>query len=272
MPSFRHYQGLLTDLERHEESLPPADDGGRLRMEQALELRDVTFRYHLSAAPALQGLSMRLNRGELTAIGGHSGAGKSTLVDIVTGLLPPGDGDLCLDGRVLDDRARILWRRETALVPQENFLFNESVRSNLACVRSDATEQQLWDALDAVNCRAFLEARRGGLDAEVGERGALISGGERQRICIARALLRQPHLLVLDEPTNNLDAESVPALPVYFPATSSGRSTFHFLIDKTRQILQPLGTGLYLISPNMCSTFEKFPTLFYGKNFYFSLT
>lgn len=212
VPSFRHYQDLLTDLARHEESLPPADDRERLRMEQALDLRDVTFRYHASTAPALKNLSLRLTKGELTAIGGHSGAGKSTLVDIVTGLLPPGDGELRLDGRALDDRARILWRRETALVPQENFLFNESVRSNLACVRPDATEQQLWDVLDAVNCRAFLEARRGGLDTEVGERGALISGGERQRICIARALLRQPQLLVLDEPTNNLDAESVAAL------------------------------------------------------------
>jgi len=212
VPSFRHYLDLLTELEQHEESLPGADDGPSLRMEQALELRDVTFRYHEADEPALRDLSLLIEKGAVTAVGGHSGAGKSTLVDIATGLLPPGSGSLLLDGRLLNERERILWRRETALVPQETFLFNGSVRANLLCVKPDATEQQLWGVLDAANCRGFIESRRGGLDSDVGERGALLSGGERQRISIARALLRRPQLLVLDEPTNNLDTESVSAL------------------------------------------------------------
>lgn len=212
VPSFRHYLDLLSELGRHEESAPRPGDGPRPRMTQALELRNVTFRYHALEEPALKDVSLRIDKGAMTAIGGHSGAGKSTLVDIATGLLPPGDGALFLDGRALDERERILWRRETALVPQESFLFNDSLRGNLLCVKPDATEAELQEVLDAVNCRAFVEARRGGLDGEVGERGGLLSGGERQRISIARALLRRPQLLVLDEPTNNLDKESVAAL------------------------------------------------------------
>jgi ATP-binding cassette subfamily C protein len=212
LPSFRHYLNLLTELQQHEESLPGPEDGRRLWMQQALELRNVTFSYHASGEPVLRNVSLPIEKGALTAIGGHSGAGKSTLVDIATGLLPPGNGGLFLDGHLLNERERILWRRETALVPQESFLFNDSVRTNLLCVKPDATEQELWEVLDAVNCRSFVETRRGGLDGEVGERGGLLSGGERQRISIARALLRQPQLLVLDEPTNNLDTESVVAL------------------------------------------------------------
>lgn len=212
LPGFRHYLDLLAELERNEEAVPSRADAPRLRMDRALELRQVSFRYHEDEDRVLKDVSLAIVKGGLTAIAGHSGAGKSTLVDIATGLLPPASGGLYLDGRMLDDEERVLWRREIAMVPQEGFLFNDTLRGNLLCVNPAATEQDLWDVLDAVNSRAFVEARRGQLDSDVGERGNLLSGGERQRISIARALLRRPQLLVLDEPTNNLDAESVRAL------------------------------------------------------------
>ena len=210
LPSFRHYLDLLSELQQHEEVLP--EDGPVPKMEQALELRDITFRYGTTGEAALKDVSLRIEKGALTVIGGPSGAGKSTLIDIVTGLLPPDAGGLYLDGQLLSERGRILWRKETAPVPQEGFLFNDTIRENLLCVAPEATEAELWAVLDAANCRGFLESRPGGLDSYVGDRGGQLSGGERQRISIARALLRKPQLLVLDEPTNNLDRESVTAL------------------------------------------------------------
>jgi ATP-binding cassette subfamily C protein len=212
LPSFRHYLDLLSELQQHEEVVPRAADAPRLRMNVALELQAVGFTYGATEDAALADVTLRIDKGSLTLLGGRSGAGKSTLVDIATGLLPPGSGAVCVDGHPLDGTERILWRRETALVPQESFLFNDSIRANLLCVKPDATARELWAVLEAANCRDFITARRDGLDTAVGERGGGLSGGERQRLSIARALLRDPQLLVLDEPTNNLDQASVAAL------------------------------------------------------------
>lgn len=212
LPSFRHYFDLLCELQEHQETLPPHDDISLPPLRHSLELRDVSFSYRASDGLALRQLTLRMRKNELIVIVGESGAGKSTLVDIITGLLPPKTGGLYIDGHLLTDRERILWRDQTALVPQEVYLFNGSVRENLICVKPNATENELWEALDATNSRSFVDSKYDGLDTVVGERGGLLSGGERQRISIARALLRSPQLVVLDEPTNNLDTDSVDSL------------------------------------------------------------
>jgi len=212
VPSFSHYSDLLSRLQQHEEGMVPSADAPRLIMRRSFELRHVSFRYAPESEPVLNDVSMVVEKGRLNAIGGHSGAGKSTLADIATGLLPPQEGGLFIDGAPVGEEGRLLWRRETAVVPQEGFLFDDTIRANLLFVRPDAKEKDLWDVLDAVNARAFVELQPDGLARVVGERGNRLSGGERQRLAIARALLRNPQLLVLDEPTNNLDKESEEAL------------------------------------------------------------
>ncbi len=212
VPSFSHYSDLLSGLQQHEEGMVPSAHAPRPIMRRSFELRHVSFRYAPESEPVLNDVSMVVEKGRLNAIGGHSGAGKSTLADIATGLLPPQEGGLFIDGAPVGEEGRLLWRRETAVVPQEGFLFDDTIRANLLCVRPDAKEKDLWDVLDAVNARAFVELQPDGLARVVGERGNRLSGGERQRLAIARALLRNPQLLVLDEPTNNLDKESEEAL------------------------------------------------------------
>ena len=144
--------------------------------------------------------------GRTTAVVGPSGAGKTTRVDVLLGLLEPTNGTVTIDGADLAGSAAA-WRGQVAYVPQEPFLFDATVAENLRWARADATDTELWEALAQAAAHGFVRAR-GGLDSQVGDRGAQLSGGERQRLALARALLRRPELLVLDEPTSNLDEAS----------------------------------------------------------------
>jgi ATP-binding cassette, subfamily C, bacterial len=150
-------------------------------------------------------------------------------------LLPAQQGSVLIDDVPLDQAGRLRWREEVCLVPQESFLFDDSVRGNLLCVKPDVSDQEIWNVLEIVNSREFVKAREGKLDSMVGERGNQLSGGERQRLSIARALLRQPQLLVLDEPTNNLDEESVLALLDVLPRVRA--ATTLLLISHDPRIL-----------------------------------
>jgi ATP-binding cassette subfamily C protein len=174
---------------------------------RAIRLEGVGFTHPGAPAPALCAIDLDLPAFSTTALAGPSGAGKSTLADLVMGLTAPSAGRLLVDDAPLDGAARVAWRGRVAYVPQDPFLFHDTIRANLLLARPAATQAELVQALKRAAARFVLRLPEG-LDTIVGERGARLSGGERQRIALARALLMAPDLLVLDEATNALDRET----------------------------------------------------------------
>jgi ATP-binding cassette subfamily C protein len=180
------------------------------RFESAIELRDVRLAY--DASPVFDGLELEVPRGSITAIIGPSGAGKTTIVDLLTGLVRPDAGRVLVDRVPLAELDLGRWRRSIGYVTQETLLFNDSIRINVTLGDPELADADVERALREAGAWDFVSARPEGVDAPVGERGALLSGGQRQRIAIARALVRRPKLLILDEATAALDPSAEAAV------------------------------------------------------------
>ena len=144
----------------------------------------------------------------MTAIVGESGSGKSTITDLVLGLQSPTHGQILIDDLPFNNWNQNSFRKKVGYIPQEPILFYASIRDNLLWSKSDAKEEDLWQALKLSNADYFVKNLSEGIDTIVGERGVRLSGGQRQRIALARALLRKPDLLILDEATSSLDTDS----------------------------------------------------------------
>ena len=199
--------------ERVFELLDTAPEPGRVELDERVDVRgdvrfqDVSFAYS-DDLPVLRHISLHARPGQTVALVGQTGAGKSTLVNLLTRFYEYDDGEILIDGRPIRDFSKSALRSAVGMVTQESFLFNGSIRDNLRLGKPDATDPELWVALEAANARQFVERLPGGLDTVVGERGVKLSVGEKQRVSIARALLKDPPILILDEATASVDTQT----------------------------------------------------------------
>ena len=194
-------------------------------MRGQIEFRDVFFSYD-SEKNALNGISFAVKPGEMIGLVGHSGAGKSTLINLVTRFYDPNQGEIFIDGHDSRDIALSSLRGQIGVVLQDPFLFEGSVADNIGYGKPDATRQEIIAAAKAANAHDFIVKFPDGYDTTVGERGVRVSGGERQRISIARAILKNPRILILDEATSSVDTETESRIQEALGRLIQGRTVF----------------------------------------------
>ena len=186
---------------------------------------DVTFEY-VPGVPVLKGISFHAPAGTTTALVGPSGAGKSTLINLVMAFDRPLSGRVLVDGRDLATVRLKDYRSQLGVVLQDNFLFDGTIRENIAFARPGATDEEIRAAARIAHCDEFIERFDDGYDTIVGERGVKLSGGQRQRVAIARAIIADPRILILDEATSSLDSESEALIRDGLQSLRRGRTTF----------------------------------------------
>lgn len=192
--------------------VPPLAPVTELRRHGHLELRGAGFRYPGAEEPVLKAVDLVARPGEVTAVIGSTGSGKSTLLGLVPRLFDATDGEVLVDGVPVRDVEPRLLARTVGLVPQKPYLFAGTVATNLRYGNPDATDEELWHALEVAQAKAFVERLEGGLDAPISQGGTNVSGGQRQRLAIARTLVQRPEIYLFDDSFSALDYATDAAL------------------------------------------------------------
>ena len=183
------------------------ENGKKLEnFKEGIELRNVNFSY--DGVPILKNINLKIAKGKTVALVGSSGAGKSTLADLVPRFHDVSSGELLIDGVNIKDYSLKSVREQISIVTQEPILFNDTIKKNILLGKEKATEQELDEAAKVANAYNFIVRKEKGFDTNIGDRGTKLSGGERQRLTIARAVVKNPPILILDEATSSLDTES----------------------------------------------------------------
>lgn len=188
--------------------------------------KDVIFKYQGAERNILNGLNLEVKQGETIALVGESGAGKTTILNMVIGFYLTNQGQLLLDGQDINEIDLRTYRKHLAVVPQTSILFSGTIRDNITYGCDDITEEKLDEVIKAANLKELIDSLPQGLDTMVGEHGGKLSGGQRQRISIARALIRNPKVIVLDEATSALDSISEKLIQEAVNNLTAGRTTF----------------------------------------------
>ena len=193
----------IKEAEQHREFEHGQD---KPELSHAIEVKNVSYRY--GENDVLRNITLIIPSGKITALKGPSGSGKTTFVDLIVGFLQPVSGQILIDNKDLAEIDVRAWRRLIGYVPQELYLFNDTVLANITLNDTDYSEEDVEQALRSAGALDFVSTLPDGLNTRVGERGSQLSGGQRQRLAIARALVRRPKLLILDEPTTALDPKT----------------------------------------------------------------
>lgn len=215
----REIRAMVTEADHDTDRAPLAATDGHIVFD------DVWFSYE-EEVPVLKGVSLDAPPGSTTALVGSSGSGKSTLVSLVLSFNAPDAGRVLVDGHDLAGIRLADYRRQVGVVLQDNFLFDDTIEYNIRYGRSGATRDDVIRAAKLANCHEFVTAFPDGYDTVIGERGVKVSGGQRQRLAIARAILADPRILILDEATSSLDSESEAQIQEGLRTLRTGRTTF----------------------------------------------